>query len=108
MSEEFAGSLRERVAIEQRRGERDVLAGAKRGFTYDGASWAAVSPLVPAGLSVADALSALPRWQVTMRKREGIGPATRLVWRSRFLAVTGVISDPREPAKMIVTCEEMR
>ena len=70
MSEEFSGSLKERVSIEQRRNERDVLAGAKRGFTYDGAAWAAVSPLFPAGLSVADALSALPRWQVTMRKRE--------------------------------------
>lgn len=108
MSEEFTGSLKERVSIEQRRNERDVLAGAKRGFTYDGAAWAAVSPLVPAGLSLADTLSALPRWQVTMRKREGIGPATRLVWRGRFLGVTGVISDPREPAKMILTCEEMR
>lgn len=108
MSEEFSGSLKERVSIEQRRAERDVLAGAKRGFTYDGAAWAAVSPLIPAGLSIADALSALPRWQVTMRKREGIGPATRLVWRSRFLAVTGVTSDPREPAKMILMCEEMR
>jgi len=108
MSGEFSGSLKERVAIEQRRAERDVLAGAMRGYTYDGAAWAAVAPLFPASLAEADALSALPRWQVTMRKREGIGPATRLVWRSRFLAVRSVLSDPREPAKMILTCEEMR
>lgn len=108
MSGEFSGSLRERVAIEQRRTERDVLAGAKRGYTYDGAAWVAVAPLMPAGLSVAEALSALPRWQVTMRKREGIGPETRLVWRGRFLAVRTVTSDPRAPEKMVLTCEEKR
>lgn len=110
MSGECAGTLKERVSIEQRREERDVLAGAKRGYAYAGAAWAEVAPLVQvrAGLSVADALSALPRWQVTMRKREGIGPETRLVWRHRFLAVRFVESDPREPAKMILTCEEMR
>ena len=37
MSGEFAGALRERVSIERRRAERDVLAGAKRGYAYDGA-----------------------------------------------------------------------
>lgn len=105
---EFSGSLRERVSIERRRAERDVLAGAKRGYDYDGAAWVAVTPLMPAGLTVADALSAQPRWQVTMRKREGIDPATRLVWRGKFLAVKTVVSDPREPAQMLLTCEEMR
>lgn len=105
---EFAGTLKERVAIEQRRTERDVLAGAKRGFRYDGAAWAAMVPLAPGSLTDADALSALPRWQVTMRKREAIGPETRLVWRGRFLAVLSVLTDPREPARMTLICEEMR
>lgn len=108
MSGEFAGTLKERVAIEQRRAERDVLAGATRGYRYDGAAWVAIAPLATGALTAADALSALPRWQVTMRKREAIGPDTRLVWRGRFLAVLSVLSDPREPAKMILTCEEMR
>ena len=108
MSGEFAGALRERVAIEQRRAERDVLAGAKRGYNYEGAAWAAIVPLGSAARTEADALSALPRWQVTMRKRDGIGPETRLVWRGRFLAVLSALSDPREPARMILTCEETR
>ncbi len=108
MSGEFSGSLRERVSIEQRRSERDVLAGAKRGFVYDGSAWAGVAPLAPAALTEADALSALPRWAVTLRKREGIGPDTRLVWRGRFLAVRGALSDPRDPSRLVLTCEEMR
>jgi head-tail adaptor len=105
---EFAGTLRERVTIERRLGNRDVLGGASGAYAYDGAAWVAVSPLIPTDLAAADSLSAMPRWQVTMRKREGIDLKTRLVWRGRFLAVRGVVSDPRNPAQMVLTCEEKR
>lgn len=108
MSAEFAGSLRERITIERRESMRDTRAGAVGRYLYDGAAWASVVPLVPSALTAADTLSALPRWRVTMRKREGISPATRLVWRGRFLAVRGVECDPRTPALMILTCDEVR
>ena len=105
---EFSGTLRERVTLERRLGNRDALGGAVGAYAYDGAAWAAVSPLIPADLSVADSLSALPRWQVTIRKREGVDLKTRLVWRGRFLGVRSVVSDPRDPARMVLTCQEKR
>jgi head-tail adaptor len=105
---EFSGALRERVTIERRLGNRDALGGATGRYAYDGAAWAAVTPLIPADLIVADSLSALPRWQVTIRKREGIDLRTRFVWRGRFLGVRGCITDPRDPARMVLTCEEKR
>ena len=105
---ELSGTLRERVTLERRLGNRDALSGAVGAYAYDGAAWAAVSPLIPADLTVADSLSALPRWQVTMRKREGIDLKTRLVWRGRFLGVRSVVSDPRDPARMVLTCQEKR
>lgn len=105
---EFSGSLRERVTLERRLGNRDALGGAVGAYAYDGAAWAAVSPLIPADLTQANSLSALPRWQVTMRKREGIDLKTRLVWRGRFLGVRSVVSDPRDPARMVLTCQEKR
>lgn len=108
MTGEFAGALRERVTIEQPNTARDALGGRSGGYLYDGAAWAGVAPLLPADLSVADALSALPRWSVTLRKREGIAPGTRIVWRGRYLRVRGVVSDPRDPARMVLTCEEAR
>jgi head-tail adaptor len=108
VSGEFAGNLRERVLIETRMESRDGRGGATGKYAYAGEAWAALMPLVPADLSRADALSGLPRWSVTMRKREGIGPGVRLTWRSRYLSVRGVISDPREPAQMVLTCEELR
>lgn len=105
---ELSGTLKERVTLERRLGNRDALGGAVGAYAYDGAAWAAVSPLIPADLSVADSISALPRWQVTMRKREGVDLKTRLVWRGRFLGVRSVISDPRDPARMVLTCQEKR
>ncbi len=108
MSGEFTGRLRERVLIEQRQGNRDLLAGATGSYAYAGEAWVALMPLMPGDLTQADALSAMPRWQVTMRKREGIGPGTRLTWRRKYLAVRGVISDPREPAQIVLMCEEVR
>ena len=105
---EFAGSLRERVVIEQRLGNRDMLAGATGNYAYAGEAWAALMPMMPGDAVRGDAVSAMPRWQVTMRKRESIGPGTRLTWRRKYLAVRTVISDPREPAQIILTCEEVR
>ncbi len=105
---EFSGTLRERVTIERRLGNRDALGGAVGAYAYDGAAWASLMPMVPADLAAADSLSALPRWQVTMRKREGIDMRTRLVWRGKFLGVRGVLSDPRDPARMVLTCQEAR
>lgn len=105
---EFAGALRERISIERRLDDRDMAARAIGRWAYDGAAWAAVVPLMPADLVAADTLSALPRWSVTMRKREGVGPWTRLVWRGRYLLVRSVISDPRRPERMILNTEEAR
>jgi head-tail adaptor len=105
---ELAGTLRERVVLETRLESRDPRAGATGKYSYDGEAWAALMPLMPTELSRADALSALPRWQVTIRKREGVGIRTRLTWRGKYLAVRGLISDPRQPAQMVLTCEEVR
>jgi head-tail adaptor len=105
---EFAGALRERISLERRNDERDMLAGARGKWRYDGAAWAAVTPLAPGDAVEAGALSALPRWRVIIRKREGIDPGSRIVWRGRYLSVRSVESDPREPAQMILTTQEQR
>lgn len=105
---EFAGALRERISFERRSDERDLLAGARGKWRYDGAAWAAVTPLGAGEAVAADALSALPRWRVIVRKRDGVDPGSRIVWRGRYLHVRSVESDPREPAQMILTTQEQR
>ena len=105
---EFAGTLRERVVLETRLGDRDNKAGATGRYSYDGEAWAALMPMMPADLTSANALSAMSRWQVTIRKREGVGIGTRLCWRGKHLAVRGIVSDPRQPSQIVLTCEEVR
>jgi head-tail adaptor len=105
---EFAGALRERIAFERRSDARDLLAGARSKWRYDGAAWAAVTPLGSGDVVEADALSALPRWRVIVRKRDSVDPSSRIVWRGRYLRVRSVESDPREPAQMILTTQEQR
>lgn len=105
---EFAGNLRERVLLETRLDSRDARGGSNGRYVYEGVAWAALVPLVPSDLVRADALSALPRWQVTMRKRESVGMNSRLTWRGRHLAIRALVTDPREPAQMVLTCEELR
>ncbi len=108
MSAEFAGSLRERVMLERRLGSRDAIAGATGSYGYEGAAWASVAPLAPGALSEGGALSVLPRWMVTLRKREGIDQRFRLTWRGRYLAVRSVSNDPRVPERMQLACDEIR
>lgn len=105
---EFSGALRERIDIERRVEARDMRGGATPRYVPDGAAWASLIPIVPADLVAAEARSFQPRWRVTMRKRESIGPHTRFVWRRRYLYVRGIEVDPRVPDQMIVSCEEAR
>ncbi|MFN0045804.1 MAG: phage head closure protein [Sphingorhabdus sp.] len=105
---EFAGNLRERVVLETRLDARDPRVSSIGRYSYVGSVWAALVPLAPAELTRADALSALPRWQVILRKREGVGLNTRITWRGKYLAIRAVIIDPRQPAQMLLTCEEIQ
>ena len=55
---EFAGHLRERIAFERRSDERDILAGVRGKWRYDGAAWAAVTPLGAGDICASAALKA--------------------------------------------------
>jgi head-tail adaptor len=108
MMGELAGSLRERIILETRVGNRDAIAGATGKYAYAGEAWASVSPLAPGEAEQGGAYSSMPRWRVTMRKREGVDPRVRLTWRHKYLAVRSVTSDPAEPSYMTLTCDEVR
>jgi SPP1 family predicted phage head-tail adaptor len=105
---EFAGALRERISFEQRSEERDLLAGARSKWRYDGAVWAAVTPLGTGDAVIADSVSALPRWRVIIRRRDGIDLSSRIIWRGRYLNVRSVDQDPRQPEQMTLITEEQR
>jgi head-tail adaptor len=107
MGDDFAGSLRERVAIEAWIDMRDD-AGASAGYWQPrGHVDAAVVPDVPGGARgvEAEARRSTRRWRVTMRPVADIGLASRLIWGSRILAVLGLENDPRQPDRVVLRCE---
>jgi head-tail adaptor len=108
MTGEFAGTLREQVIIEAP-GRVQTAAGLQDG------SWAVVgetfAQIVPegAGLDVeASALSALPRYRVTMRFGPDVLPGYRLLWGQQVLFVRQALFDPRRPDRVTLRCEEGR
>ena len=108
MSGEFAGLLRERVVIERPTGERSAQGTLIAGWEEVARCLAAVAPEGAGQESEAMALSAMPRFRVTIRRRDDVAIDQRLLWRGRRLAVRQILEDPRLRDRMTLRCEEMR
>ena len=105
---EFAGTLNERVIIERLADGRDAM-----GLRTD--EWEPVTrcqaSVVPEGAGAeaeAMALSAMPRFRVTIRTRDDVAVDQRVTWRKRTLMIRQLLNDPRTRDRMILRCEEVR
>ena len=54
------------------------------------------------------ALSAMPRFRVTIRNREGVAIDQRINWRGKLMMVRQMLDDPRERDRIVMRCEEVR
>ena len=105
---EFAGSLRERIAI-----ERPVALRTESGLQQPG--WEPVATCLAAIVAEgagpeaeAMALSAMPRFRVTIRWRDGVAVGQRISWGARRMLVRQRIDDPKQPDRVLLRCEEVR
>ncbi len=108
MSSEFAGTLTERILIEAPVAARDALGLQEYG-------WVAVcnclASIVAEGVgaeSEAMALSAMPRFRVTLRKRDGIAIDQRVSWKGGQMMIRQLIEDPRAKDRITLRCEGVR
>lgn len=105
---EFAGTLKERITIERPVGERTPM-GVQQTAWERVCNCLSAIVLEGAGAeSEAQALSAMPRYRVTIRKRDGIAIDQRVDWRGRLLMVRQLLDDPREKDRIVMRCEEVR
>jgi head-tail adaptor len=104
----FAGALAQRIAIERRDEGADALGGADGGWTPVASCWAAIAPGGAPEIVAADALSAMPRWSVTVRSGVDVLPGDRINWKGRMMAVRRIEADPRTPDRMTMMAEENR
>jgi head-tail adaptor len=105
---EFAGALRERITIERPTTTR-TAAGLQQSSWETVASCLAAVELEGVGAeSEGQALSAMPRLRVTIRRRNGIAIDQRIRWAKRVLLIRQLLDDPRYPDRLVLRCEEKR
>lgn len=106
---EFAGTLRERVTIERPISVRNAMGLQEPGWETACNCLASVTLDSSVGPeSEAQALSAMPRYRVTIRARDGIELGNRLSWRGRSLMVRQLLDDPLHRDRIAMRCEEVR
>lgn len=105
---EFAGTLRERIIIERPSVARTAMALQAAGWDEVARCLAAIAPDGAGSEREGQALSAMPRFRVSIRPREGIAIDQRILWGKRVLMVRQMIDDPRASDRIVMRCEEIR
>ena len=105
---EFAGTLRERIVIEQPVSVRNAMGLQEPGWEQVCRCLASVVLDSVGAEAEAQALSAMPRFKVTIRWREGIALGQRVTWSGRTLMVRQLLDDPRSRDRIVMRCEEVR
>lgn len=108
MIREFAGTLRERVLIERPVSTRNAMGLQEPGWETVCRCLASVA-LESVGVeSEGQALSAMPKYRVTVRRREGIALDQRITWNNRLMMVRQLLDDPLTKDRIALRCEEVR
>jgi head-tail adaptor len=105
---EFAGTLRERIVIEQAGSARNEMGLLEPTWEEVCRCLASVTLDSVGPEAEAQALSAMPRYRVTIRSREGIAIDQRVNWNRRKLMVRQLLDDPRMKDRIVMRCEEVR
>jgi head-tail adaptor len=108
MSGEFAGTLRERVLIERAVSTRNAMGLQEPGWEQVCRCLASVGLESVGAESEGQALSAMPKYRVTIRKRDGIAIDQRVTWNGHNLMVRQLLDDPRQKDRIAMRCEEVR
>ena len=105
---EFAGTLRERVLIERPISLRNEMGLQQPGWEQVCRCLASVRLDSVGAESEAQALSAMPKFKVVIRARQGIALDQRISWNGRKLMVRQLLDDPRAKDRIAMRCEEVR
>jgi len=105
---EFAGTLRERIVIENPISLRNAMGLQEPGWQEVCRCLAAVVLESVGPEAEGQALSAMPLYRVTIRQRDGIGIGQRISWKGRQLIACQLLDDPRTRDRIVMRCEEVR
>lgn len=99
------GEMREKVTIQAESRAADTIGGAALDWTEVATVWANVVPSSGGEFVRSEELSATVTHRVTVRFRDDLTAANRLVWRGVPLQIRSVLPD-RWRRYMVLECEE--
>jgi head-tail adaptor len=105
---EFAGTLRERIIVERPTSVRNAMGLQEPGWEEVCRCLASIALESVGAEREGQALSAMPRYRVAIRRRDGIALDQRVSWNGRKLMVRQLLDDPRTPDRIAMRCEEVR
>lgn len=105
---EFAGTLRERIVIERPAETRTAMGLSNGGWEPVARCLAAVVPDGAGAEREGMALSAMARFQVSIRPRDGIAIDQRILWGKRVLMIRQLSDEPQRGDRIVMRCEEVR
>lgn len=105
---EFAGTLKERIVIERPTTTRTATGLQESGWETVASCLAAVRLEGVGAESEGQALSAMPKLRVTVRRRARIAIDQRIRWGARTLMIRQLLDDPTLPDRLVLRCEESR
>jgi head-tail adaptor len=105
---EFAGTLRERVIIERATSSCNAMGLQEAGWEQVCNCLAAITLDSIGAEIVGQALSAMARCRVTIRRRDGIAVGQRVRWSGRSFIVNQLLDDPRAKDRITMRCDEVR
>lgn len=105
---EFAGTLKERIIIERPTTTRTATGLQESGWKTVASCLAAVRLEGVGAESEGQALSAMAKLRVTVRRRARIAIDQRIRWGVRTLMIRQLLDDPTLPDRLVLRCEESR
>jgi head-tail adaptor len=105
---EFAGRLRERIVIEKPSEVRTTTGLRSEGWEPLTSCWGAIEQDGVGRDAIATAMSAMPRFRVTVRARDDLSIGQRVRWGKRILAMRQLLANPLQPDRIVLRCEEER
>lgn len=105
---EFAGALSERITIERPVTNRTSTGLREAGWQVVASCFAAIAPEGAGPEAEAMAMSAMPRFRVTIRMRDGIAIDQRVRWGERRMMIRQLLYDPATKDRLTFRCEEVR
>lgn len=106
MSGEYAGRLRERVALLRPSAARDALGAGDGAWETIALVWAGAEPEGRGGLFSGEARTARPLWRMTLRPC-AVAVGDRIERVDGVLSVREVRRDPRQPDRVVAIGEEI-